>query len=212
MDIDSNNPSLNEIEEVEEVENNSSLNEIGEVEEPKKRICFSSKQEHFAMNKRIFTLVKRRLEINDEVGIWVVRNFHSIVVEVGGYEALTLDERDVRNHIVNTRRLRLEVEDAESVALYFHTIQQQNSNLYSVIDLDEDGRMQNLFWANVRGRATYKAFGDVVSFDTTYLTNKYDMLITPFVGINYHGQSILLGYELLYNENTETFVWHSENG
>ncbi|XP_028062710.1 protein FAR1-RELATED SEQUENCE 5-like [Camellia sinensis] len=142
MDIDSNNPSLNESEEIEEAENNPSLNDIDVVEEPKKGMRFSSKQEvysfyakyakhlgfavayrtqnighdgevrvtlqkderfklttvmlehthdlipsdsrHFEMNKRILTLVKRRLEINDEAEIGVARNFHSIVVEAGG--------------------------------------------------------------------------------------------------------------------------------
>ncbi|XP_028063810.1 protein FAR1-RELATED SEQUENCE 6-like [Camellia sinensis] len=59
------------------------------------------------MNKRIRTSVKRRLEINDATGIEVARNFHFIVVEAGGYEALTFDERDARNHIENARKLRL---------------------------------------------------------------------------------------------------------
>ncbi|XP_028074240.1 protein FAR-RED IMPAIRED RESPONSE 1-like [Camellia sinensis] len=166
-----------------------------------------SDSRHFAMNKRILTPTKRRIEINDEPWIRVARNFHSIVIEAGGYEALSFDEQDARNHIQSMRRLRLGVGDAESVALYFHRMQQQNSNFYYAIDLDEDGRMRNLFWADARSMATYKAFGDVVSFDTTYLTNKYDMPFAQFVGVNHHGQSILLGCGLLSNENTETFLW-----
>ncbi|XP_028056267.1 protein FAR1-RELATED SEQUENCE 5-like [Camellia sinensis] len=75
---------------------------------------------HFTMNKRILTPVKRRLEVNDTVGIAVARNFHSMVVEAGGYEALTFDERDARNYIKNARRLRLGLGDAESVTLYFY--------------------------------------------------------------------------------------------
>ncbi|XP_026434337.1 protein FAR-RED IMPAIRED RESPONSE 1-like [Papaver somniferum] len=53
----------------------------------------------------------------------------------------------------------------------------------------------------------YKEFGDVVSFDTTYLTNKYNMPFALFVGVNHHGQSILLGCGLLSDERGETFVW-----
>ncbi|XP_028113810.1 protein FAR1-RELATED SEQUENCE 5-like [Camellia sinensis] len=158
------------------------------------------------MNKRIRTPVKRRLEINNEARIGVPRNFYSIVVEAGGYEALTFDERDTRNHIENARRLRLGVSDVESIAFYFHRMQQENSNFYSAIDFDVDGRIRNLFWVDARSRAAYKAFGDV-SFDTTYLTNKYNMPFAPFVGVNHHGQSILFGCGLLCNENTETFVW-----
>ncbi|GMP48892.1 hypothetical protein CsSME_00016081 [Camellia sinensis var. sinensis] len=162
---------------------------------------------HFAMNKRFLTLAKRRLEINDEVGIGVAENLHSIVVEAGGYEALTFDERDARNHIESARKLRLGVGDGESLRDYFQRMQQQNSNFYYVIDFDEDCRIRNLFWADARSRATYEAFGDVVSFDTTYLTNKYDMPFAPFIGVNHHGQLILLGCGLLCNESTETFVW-----
>ncbi|CAL5420575.1 unnamed protein product [Camellia sinensis] len=95
----------------------------------------------------------RRLETNDEAGIGVAKNFHSIVVEARGYEALTFDEQDARNHIENARRLRLGVGDAESVALYFHMIQQQNSNFYSAMDFDGEGRLRNLFWTDARSGA-----------------------------------------------------------
>jgi hypothetical protein len=54
----------------------------------------------------------------------------------------------------------------------------------------------------------YEYFGEVITFDTTYLmTNKYDMPVAPFVGVNHHGQSILLGCALLSNEDTKTFTW-----
>ncbi|XP_028115381.1 protein FAR-RED IMPAIRED RESPONSE 1-like [Camellia sinensis] len=150
-----------------------------------------SDSRYFAINKRILTPVKRRLEINDEAEIGVVRNFHFMVVEAGGFEALTFDERDAMNHIEKARRLRLGVGDAESVAFYFHRMQQKNSNFYYEMDFDGEGRLRNLFWADARSRAAYKAFGDVVTFDTTYLTNKYDMSFALFVGVNHHRQSFV---------------------
>lgn len=67
--------------------------------------------------------------------------------------------------------------------------------------------MKNIFWADQRTRAAYKDFGDVVTFDTTYLTNKYDMPLVFFLGVNYHGQSILLGCGLISYQDTETFTW-----
>jgi hypothetical protein len=39
------------------------------------------------------------------------------------------------------------------------------------------------------------------------LTNKYDMPFAPFVGVNHHGQSILLGCGLLSAEDTRSFTW-----
>jgi hypothetical protein len=57
-----------------------------------------------------------------------------------------------------------------------------------------------------RTRKAYESFGDVITFDTTYLTNKYKMPFAPFVGVNHHGQSILFGCGLLSNEDTDSFV------
>jgi len=73
---------------------------------------------------------------------------------------------------------------------------------YFEIDTDVENRIINVFWADARSRAASMDFGDVVSFDTTYLTNKYDMSFAPFVGANHHGQSILLGCGLLSSEDT----------
>ena len=47
----------------------------------------------------------------------------------------------------------------------------------------------------------------MITFDTTYLTNKYDMPFTPFIGINHHGESILLGCGLLSSEDMDSFIW-----
>ncbi|GMP95312.1 hypothetical protein CsSME_00044402 [Camellia sinensis var. sinensis] len=162
---------------------------------------------YFAMNKKILTPVKRKLEVNDQVGIGVSRNYHSMVVEAGGYESLTFDERDARNYIDRTRRLRLKEGDSDALQKYFMRMQAQNSSFYSMIDVDTDFCIRNLFWVDAISRAAYKEFGDVVSFDTTYLTNKYDMPFVSFVGVNHHGQSILLGCGLLCSEDTDTFIW-----
>jgi len=73
--------------------------------------------------------------------------------------------------------------------------------------LDNDDHLKNIFWADGKSREAYKEFGEVVTFDTTYLTNKYDMFFVPFVGVNHHGHSILLGCGLILKEDRETFVW-----
>ena len=47
-----------------------------------------------------------------------------------------------------------------------------NDGLYYVMDMDDDARLQNVFWADARSRTAYEFFGDVITFDTTYLTNR----------------------------------------
>lgn len=64
-----------------------------------------------------------------------------------------------------------------------------------------------VFWVDARSRAAYDSFEDVVSFDSTYLTNRYNIPFSPFVGVNHNGQSILFGCGLLSREDKETYVW-----
>lgn len=54
-------------------------------------------------------------------------------------------------------------------------MQSTSSGFYFSMDLDDDLRLRNVFWVDNRSRQAFKEFGDVVTFDTTYLTNKYDM-------------------------------------
>ncbi|XP_042380308.1 protein FAR1-RELATED SEQUENCE 6-like [Zingiber officinale] len=165
------------------------------------------KSRHFRCNKLLDSTTKRKLELNDQAGITLSKSFHSLVVEAGGYENLTFDERKCRNYISEARRLRLGDGDAEALSNYFCRMQSRNSNFFYVLDLDEESRIRNVFWADARCRAAYHYFSDVVTFDTTYLTNSYDMPFAPFVGVNHHGQSILLGCGLLSSEDSETFIW-----
>jgi len=53
----------------------------------------------------------------------------------------------------------------------------------------------------------YKCFGDAVTFDTTFKTNKFEMPFAPILGCNHHKQTIIFGCALLFNETIESFVW-----
>ena len=61
------------------------------------------------------------------------------------------------------------------------------------MDLDEEGCLKNVFWADARNKVAFREFGDVVTFNTTYLINKYGIPFVAFVGVNHHEQSVLLG-------------------
>ncbi|KAG2600519.1 hypothetical protein PVAP13_5KG532621 [Panicum virgatum] len=78
--------------------------------------------------------------------------------------------------------------------------------LFSV-DTDEDGRIKSLMWTNSRSRMQYEHFSDVVSFDTTFKTNLYDMPFGLFVGVNNHLQTVLLGGVLMTDEKIDSFKW-----
>lgn len=48
------------------------------------------------------------------------------------------------------------------------------------MQVDDESRLKNIFYAEPWNNKAYKEFGDV-TFDITYFTNKYDMSFTPFV-------------------------------
>ena len=95
---------------------------------------------------------------------------------------------------------------------YFVRMQGKNSNFYHALDLDDELRVRNVFWVNARSRAAYESFHDVIIFDTTYLTNKYDMPFAPFIGINHHGEFIILGCGLLSGEDMDYLFGYLGNG
>lgn len=115
--------------------------------------------------------------------------------------------RDCWNHLRNLRRKDLDNGDAQAVLSYFKKKQAENPNFFYAIQCDCDARLVNLFWVDARSRLAYEYFGDVVTFDTTYKTNKYNMPFAPFVGLNHHRQSILFGCALLQDESEQSFIW-----
>lgn len=56
-------------------------------------------------------------------------------------------------------------------------------------------------------KSDYLLFGDLLVFDTTYRTNRYEMICAPFVCMNHHAKNIMVGCGFLMNEKIESFVW-----
>ncbi|OAY68896.1 Protein FAR-RED IMPAIRED RESPONSE 1 [Ananas comosus] len=107
--------------------------------------------------------IKRRLDLNDRAGIRLNKNFNSIAVEAGGYENLIFGEKDARSYIEKVRRLQLGEGDGEAICNYFREKQERNGNFFHAIDLDDDSRLRNVFWADARSRTAYECFGDYES-------------------------------------------------
>ncbi|WVZ09007.1 hypothetical protein V8G54_022353 [Vigna mungo] len=158
-------------------------------------------------NRKLSMQSKHTLEVNDEAGVRINKSYLSIMTNAGGYDNMDFTERDARNYIGKHRRSLCKDGDGQALLRHFSAKKDLNKDFYYEIELDEGNRICSVFWADVRSRAAAEEFGDVLCFDTTYLTNKYDMPFAPFVGINHHGHSILLGCGLLSYEDTKSFVW-----
>ncbi|KAI3774729.1 hypothetical protein L1987_49290 [Smallanthus sonchifolius] len=71
----------------------------------------------------------------------------------------------------------------------------------------EKGRLRSLFWADEISKLNYQAFGDVLAFDATYLTNKYNMIFVPFTGVDHYKRCVVFGVGLLYSETIDSYKW-----
>ena len=48
---------------------------------------------------------------------------------------------------------------------------------------------------------------DCLSFDTTYMTSRYNLPFAPIVGISRHGHTLIFGCAFVSDETTYTFKW-----
>ncbi|XP_074271146.1 protein FAR1-RELATED SEQUENCE 5-like [Silene latifolia] len=162
---------------------------------------------HVVNYRHISEYFKARLVLNDRAGIPITRNFNTLVREVGGIHNLHFNGQDARKFINSERRKSRFRGDAKEVFNYFEGLKAQNPDFYYAVERDADNKLLNIFWSDARCRAMYKAFGDPSSFDSTFLSNRYQMPFCPFVGVNHHGSTILYAAALISYEDTESFEW-----
>ncbi|XP_071933754.1 protein FAR1-RELATED SEQUENCE 5-like [Coffea arabica] len=74
-------------------------------------------------------------------------------------------------------------------------------------ELDCEEQITNIFWDDAGMLIDYNFFGDVVTFDTTYKTNKEYRPLGVFVGFNQHRQIVIFGAALMYDETIDSFKW-----
>jgi hypothetical protein len=91
---------------------------------------------------------------------------------------------------------------------HLEELQKQDPDFFFDYSLDSERRVEHLFWFDGVARKAYvEAYHDCVSFDTTFCTNRFNMPFDPFIGINRHGQSFMLGCGFLRDEREDSFKW-----
>ena len=101
----------------------------------------------------------------------------------------------------------IEAGEGQSVINHFKNRQSEDSMFFYSVQVDQENRMANFFWRDGRSKLDYDCFWDVVVFDTTFRTNKYNLICAPFVGINHHSNNVLFGCAILTDETTASFIW-----
>ncbi|PKA56056.1 Protein FAR1-like sequence 5 [Apostasia shenzhenica] len=109
---------------------------------------------------------------------------------------------------IRAKRLRgMKAGDTGIILEYLQKMKSCNSSFYYAIQVDEDDKMTNVFWADAKSMIDYHYFGDVVCFDTSYNTNDYGRPLALFIGVNHHRQAVIFGSAFLHDETVESFKW-----
>ncbi|CAJ2640429.1 unnamed protein product [Trifolium pratense] len=140
-------------------------------------------------------------------GMKVTNIWNYLGEEVGGYDKLGMTMKDMHNFVYTEKMKLIEAGDAQSLVNHLQNRQAQDAMFYYSVQLDQESRLTNVFWRDGKSRVDYDCFGDVVVFDTTYRTNKYNLICAPFVGVNHHGQNVMFGCAFLSNETSISFNW-----
>jgi hypothetical protein len=124
----------------------------------------------------------------------------------GGLANVPYDSKDVSNFMAKIDEEHTH-KDMSLLLAHFARIKKEDPDFYFNIHTDHADKVDRIFWVDGPAIAAYKNYTDCLSFDSTYMTNMYNMPFAPFVGINRYCQTIQLGCGFLKNENIESFVW-----
>ncbi|CAH1450154.1 unnamed protein product [Lactuca virosa] len=125
-------------------------------------------------------------------------------------------EKDVRNFVRTCKKtvqendaMLTERKELDMLALLEacrETSQRDNGFAYNYTT-DESGKVENFSWAYGDSIRAFSVFGDVVTFETTYRSITYNMLLGVWFGIDNQGKAFLLGCALLQDETSQSFSW-----
>ena len=90
-------------------------------------------------------------------------------VQHGG---LLFIEKDARNFFTKVKKM-IGADDAMDLIEHMRLATQENGKFQYAYTVDEERRLENLFWCPPQSFDWYNKYGDVVTFDTNYKVNAY---------------------------------------
>ncbi|KAI3472469.1 hypothetical protein Pfo_031271 [Paulownia fortunei] len=126
-----------------------------------------------------------------DAGFSITNAYSYMQQESHGRENVGFLQKDVYDYL---NRLAKDHRQVEGEILFYWDFQ-----------ADENNRMCNFFFRDGQCRIDYEAFGDVLSFDTTYKTNKYNMICALFTDINHHMHNVMFGLAFMSDETKPFF-------
>ncbi|TVU38539.1 hypothetical protein EJB05_11915, partial [Eragrostis curvula] len=120
-----------------------------------------------------------------------IRTLHSCTIKtVRAYQLMCElygGEQNVPYTVCDCKNLRKsygaenEGKDMKKTFELFDEMKKQDPDFFYDYTLDKFERVEHLFWIDGESVRQFAHYGDCISFDTTYFTNKYNMPCAPFI-------------------------------
>ncbi|XP_024974727.1 protein FAR1-RELATED SEQUENCE 5-like [Cynara cardunculus var. scolymus] len=162
------------------------------------RFSRSKRQLHYADHKNVFH------GSSSKVG--VTKSHRFIKAVKGGVDS---SGGTVRDHQNFKRDMTYFVGNKDAQMLLNVMANRRKVCLEFFFEYKCDDKELAIFWADETARSNYREFGDAISFDATFRTNKHAMIFVPFVAIDNHKKSVVVGAALIYNESVVDYTWIS---
>ncbi|XP_043705271.1 protein FAR1-RELATED SEQUENCE 5-like [Telopea speciosissima] len=140
------------------------------------------------------------IDLADDSGIRPKATFGYMGRQAGGRQNLDFTPKDHHNYLRSKRQRDLGYGEATSLLQYFTEQSRLDPSFSYAVQLDMDEFITNIFGADARMIIDYVLFGDVVTFDTMFCTNKKNRPFEIFSGFNHHKGLIVFVAALLYDE------------
>ncbi|RHN72791.1 putative transcription factor FAR family [Medicago truncatula] len=177
------------------------------VESQRWRICEVTLEHNHVLGAKIHKSIKKNSLPSSDAEGKTIKVYHALVIDTEGNDNLNSNARDDRAFSKYSNKLNLRKGDTQAIYNFLCRMQLTNPNFFYLMDFNDEGHLRNALWVDAKSRAACGYFSDVIYFDNTYLVNKYEIPLVALVGINHHGQSVLLGCGLLAGEIIESYKW-----
>ncbi|XP_004959040.2 protein FAR1-RELATED SEQUENCE 5-like [Setaria italica] len=124
----------------------------------------------------------------------------------GGILALPYKNKDVATYRTKINK-EVKGNDMKKALEYFRQRKSEDPTFFYEFSFDEEKKVKNIFWREGCSLKYYAEYGDCVSFDATYMTNRYNLPFAPFVGVTRHGHTCMFGCAFISDESTLSFAW-----
>ncbi|XP_074267130.1 protein FAR1-RELATED SEQUENCE 5-like [Silene latifolia] len=170
------------------------------------RLCSLTNQEFQRKKRHLHLFHKKAIIDHSKVNLGPTSAYRYSKEHADGYENVGAQLIDFKNF---GRDIKCFIgdKDAQLFIDNFENLRQTNPGFYFAYEVDSFKCLVRVFWCDAQARRNYSSFGDLVSFDPTYGTNKYSMIFTPFTGVDHHKRSVTFAAALLFHEDDDSFKW-----